>query len=344
LRVESGVAGSSGIAGTSAVGTGGFGDGMTPAEGWVDRTPAVLPAAWPSPRRSPAMVADDEAKQVVLYGGYANALPVQDTWTWNGSSGVWTQFPVKPPGVFDQAAIAYDGRRNEILLFSGESYPSAAPSNGLWLWPFGTEAWIPQLVPSGAVPAPCNNASAAYDYSHDFFIVHGCDDHPQDVWEWTVGTNTWAAPSDTASMQAPTGPGAFAWDPRRSLAVYFGGAAGNELWQWNTAGAWTQVAQTKDAWPSPRIFPSLVLDRDRGAMMLFGGSGYPNGPALNDLWQWYPDTGWKLLDNGKSGHAPPPRYMFGMTYDVSIARLVVFGGGQSNGDDLGDVWTYQAGP
>jgi hypothetical protein len=343
-----GTAGAPGAAGAS--GTGGSAGGPTctfssvrPSEGWVDRTPAALPASWPSARRALALVADDNAQRVDLYGGYASGLPVRDTWDWNGSSGVWTQYSVSPPEVFDAMAVTYDQRRDQVVIFGGETFPSAAPSNALWRWGLGDQAWTSPIAIAGAMmPSPRLYATAVYDYVLDHMIVQGGQGHDGELWEWTVGTNTWT--NRTAPVgQAPGGPSSFEWDARRRVGILFGGAEGNELWQWDEAsGVWTQVAAGPGLiWPTPRQFAGLTLDRDSGIMILFGGRSPATGNALNDLWEWNPDFGWKLLDDGTGPNAPPPRYMFGMTYDVSISRTVIFGGAGDAGD-LADVWTYQS--
>jgi Galactose oxidase, central domain len=336
---------------TGAAGTGGIAGGpgtcrsglVPPSEGWVDRTPAVLPESWPSPRRAFALVADDNAQRVDLYGGYASGLPTLDTWDWNGSSGVWTKHPASPPEVFDAMAVAYDQRRNQVVIFGGETFPNAAPSNAIWQWGFGDQTWTSPIPIAGAIlPSSRLYATAVYDYALDHVIVQGGQGHESELWEWTVGANTWTNRSAPVG-QSPVGPSAFAWDAGRRVGILFGGAKGNELWQWDEAsGGWTQVAAAPGlSWPPPRQFAGLTLDRDSGIMILFGGRSPATGNALNDLWEWNPDFGWKLLDDGTGPNAPPPRYMFGMTYDPSIGRTVILGGAGDTGD-LADVWTHQS--
>jgi hypothetical protein len=330
------------MAGGTGAGVAGSGGGpVQPQGGWVNRTPAVLPASWPAARRSMALVADDEAQRVVLYGGYSNAMPVRDTWDWNGSSGVWTKHEVVPAGVFDQMAVAYDQRRTQTVIFGGESYPSAAASNGVWTWGFKDDAWSA----SPAVgPAPRRLAKAVYDYQLDNVLVQGGAEHERELWQWNVGTNTWTNRSAVpqASVGAASG---FVWDARRRVAILFGGAKGDELWEWyDEAGTWKPVvAAAGQRWPAPRELAGLAFDRDNGSVLLFGGRSQPSGQSLNDLWRWRPESGWKLLDDGKGGKAPAPRHDMGITYDPAIGRLLIFGGG-GDGDstELADVWMHQS--
>jgi Galactose oxidase, central domain/Kelch motif len=351
--IGTGVSGTTGNPGVPPDGTGGSPSGMQAPEGWVNRTPSVLPNSWPSPRQGFGLVADDASKRMILYGGFSTQTnsPLLDTWAWSGITGVWTRFDAQPPGVTEGMVATYDQRRNRTVIFGGEALDGSSSSD-LWLWSFGDPGWtMPPPSSSAILPFPGVANTAIYDYALDRVLIQGGEavQGPSKLWEWAVGSNTWTDRT-VANSRGPDGSGAFAWDPRRSVGVFFGGTEGNELWQWDAmSGNWAQVPATAQAWPAPRISAALVLDRDRGAMMLFGGLSGPSGPALNDLWQWYPDTGWKLVDDGKSGHAPPPRFGFGMTYDPTIARLVLFGGAgdtipAKDGGDLNDVWTYQGGP
>ncbi len=266
---------------------------------------------------------------------------MRDTWDWNGSSGVWTKHAASPPDVFDAMAVAYDQRRNQVVIFGGETFPDAAPSSAIWQWGLGDQAWTSPLA-GAMVPSPRLYAMAAYDYALDQVILQGGQGHESEIWEWAVGANRWTNRSAPVE-KSPIGMSAFAWDARLRVATVFGGSQGDELWQWDEAsGVWTQIARTPgQSWPPPREFAALTLDRDTGRLMLFGGRSPATGKALNDLWQWHPDYGWNLLDDGTGPHAPPPRYMFGMTYDPSIGRTVIFGGA-GNGGDLADVWMHQS--
>jgi hypothetical protein len=90
-----GAAGVTGTAGTAPVVCSNAGvtghQPVTVNGGWIDRTPATRPAAWPKGRRATAMAYDFTTGRTVMYGGYANALPAVDTWEWNGTAGTWSE-------------------------------------------------------------------------------------------------------------------------------------------------------------------------------------------------------------------------------------------------------------
>src|SRR5437879_974821 len=123
----SGTAGVAGAGGTAGAGGAAVGNSLgcpaadgsvpprAPGVGWVNRSPARPPFSWPAARRSPAMAFDAAVGppigRTVMYGGYASASPVTDTWEWNGADGTWIERKVSPPSVFDMMATTYDSSR-----------------------------------------------------------------------------------------------------------------------------------------------------------------------------------------------------------------------------------------
>ena len=101
------------------------GDGETLGDTWVYKH---LPAEWeprtplnsPSPRAFHSMAWDSDRQRVVLHGGEANGVVLNDTWEYDGYT--WTQRPM-PTGPSDparsRADMAYDVVRQEMILFSG---------------------------------------------------------------------------------------------------------------------------------------------------------------------------------------------------------------------------------
>lgn len=87
----------------------------------------------------------------------------------------------------------------------------------------------------------------------------------------------------------------------------------------------------------------MVYDRARQGLVLFGGVTGSCGPSsphgcLNDTWEF--DTAsntWALVHAGQGG--PPRRSSFGMSYDSRRSRVVLFGGGTSEGQ-LDDTWEW----
>jgi hypothetical protein len=89
---------------------------------WALQTPAHSPAA----RMSHSLVYDEGRAVTVLFGGiscFSNActspsVEFNDTWTWDGSD--WTQLsPCTAPSPRDSYAMAFDPRRDVMVLFGG---------------------------------------------------------------------------------------------------------------------------------------------------------------------------------------------------------------------------------
>ena len=103
--------------------------GTQPATGppvWRQLAPPVVP-----PARDRAAIAFDPSPDrpgeahVVLFGGFTDGGPADDTWIWR--NGAWTQAqPVNRPPARFGASMAFDGR--QVVLFGGEA-PTPTPAD-----------------------------------------------------------------------------------------------------------------------------------------------------------------------------------------------------------------------
>lgn len=304
------------------------------------------------------MTFDAATGKSVMYGGYAGPFPIRDTWEWDSGPGIWTERKVSPPGVFDMAGAAYDSTRGRMLLFGGESFPTAGASRELWEWNGRLTSWT-NLTPT-PIPANWPSAriapSAAYDPARRRLVVHGGDMPADRTWEWDPEGGAWFNRSVTPSPGVWPGP-AFAWDERRGRGVLLigvpvvdGGADGNfvpELWEWDgAAGQWSRRERQGGApWPRARSSARMVFDPTVGRVLLFGGI-VRQGLPLDDLWEWDGAEGrWTALEASAPSARPPARFVAGMAYDTACSRLVVFGGASllnstTGGPDLRDVWEW----
>jgi hypothetical protein len=303
--------------------------------GWVNRTPDVLPTSWPSARIQPAVVYDRSFKRVVVYGGYASEQPVQDTWQWDGTTGLWTQVPVAPPSMFDMFGATWDDADESVMIFGGETFPGAAPSNELWSYARKWNA-VTSCVPGAPWPPAQLNALLAYDAARARLVLVGSG-----TWEWDVNAHAW---SDRSTAVSPANnQGAFAWDERRHVGVFFGDGPWGVTWEWDgVAGTWSQK-QSGSASPAPRTLSAAAYDSDTGRVMLFGGRGDIGGAGsndwANDLWEW-DGTSWTLLDSGDAV-APPDVQGHGLTYDSDRHCLVLFGGNTPPPTgDVSEIWEW----
>jgi hypothetical protein len=98
--------------------------------GWTQLTPA---GGTPGPRYGAQVVVDPHTNHVLLYGGIFDTITppvppatsntevqsyVNDMWDWDGSK--WTKLnPATTPGPRENARMAYDPTRDNIVLFGG---------------------------------------------------------------------------------------------------------------------------------------------------------------------------------------------------------------------------------
>jgi hypothetical protein len=194
--------------------------------------------AGPMPRAEAAMGYDRNRRRLVLFGGHrmlaGRRERFADTWEWDGQR--WIEVATAGPSARNGAALAYDERRDRIVLFGGPG-----PSNETWEW--DGRRWSQQ--PSGDVPGRFN-ASMIYDAAHGVIVRFG---------GWTGKTRsdeTWTR-ADGPWMLAPAqGPparnhAAFVYDRARQRGVLFGGHDGDNVfgdtWEW-TGNSWIRCAFT----------------------------------------------------------------------------------------------------
>lgn len=197
------------------------------------------------------------------------------------------------------------------------------------------------------VLATCSEQSRQTDPSAIESVTRGLGKVPATevaVWQKLGATTT----PDARYLQA------VAFDTARKMVVMFGGAGMSpntgmatptqDTWEWSTAsGKWSN--RTAGTAPDARSGAAMIYDSKRGKVVLFGGrSG--SGYNYEDTWEWDPGTGvWTDLTN--AGSHPSGRSQFGMVYEASTGKVLLFGGGRSDANvsdgtgvvvSLGDTW------
>jgi len=235
------------------------------------------------------MAFDAERAEVVLFGGWKGSYPTglrNETWTWDGTT--WTQrFPAHAPPPRDSAAMAYDGVRKNVVLFSGTNYYSYCVHD-TWVW--DGQDWIEQTAWSGNAGPPCRyGAAAAFDAARGEFVVFGGRGWGNGVLgdTWTWNGSSWAARAPATSPIGRPWTRA-AYDPNREEVVLFGGSGGSSLsyadtWAWNGT-TWTP--RTPETVPGPRHSHILVYDTARREMITHGGTDNAGPTFLSDTWAY----------------------------------------------------------
>jgi hypothetical protein len=127
---------------------------------------------------------------VVLFGGSSasQSAPLEDTWIWDGSA--WTEACAGPPCSTRHPAprsdhvMAYDERRQRIVLFGGESAPWS-PTSDVWEWDGGAWTQVPAEGPSARI-----GSAVVYDGTRGRLVLFGGTDDASyrpalygDTWE-----------------------------------------------------------------------------------------------------------------------------------------------------------------
>jgi hypothetical protein len=192
----------------------------------------------------------------------------------------------------------------------------------------------------------------AYDSdSHKTILFGGQDgDAYNDTWAYDYTTNTWENRSPTIIggnlvYRSVSGFPGFAYDSDSDRCILFGGYNNtqffDETWAYDyNTNTWTNmnpndIGGTLLGRQAHRIAYYETADR----MILFGGAeeeGIGNR-FMNDTWEYdYNNNTWKKLNPTVIGGVLPEMCGFGMTYDASADRIVLFGG--YNGSDLGTFY------
>ncbi len=159
-----------------------------------------------------------------------------------------------------------------------------------------------------------------YDANRKRVVAYGGTDGNQTVvsgtWEWD-GTS-WT--NKNATTPGPLVHARMAYDAVRQKLVMFGGASSggsftNAMYEWSGT-AWSTVAQGTTR-PSARASHGLAYDSTRRVLVLYGGDF-----GLQDTWEFANGTWTQKYPSPTAGS----REDFGMAFDASRGKVVVFGG------------------
>lgn len=184
------------------------------------------------------------------------------------------------------------------------------------------------------------HAMAYHEARGTVMLFGGADERKVlgDLWEWDG--KVWTQISATGP--APRTFSCLAYDRERKRLVLFGGNRvlfGTEndkdtflddMWEWDGA-RWLEI---KTMTPSARAEASMVYDRERRRLVLFGGYRVVAGKQvrLGDTWEW-DGKRWQQV----SASGPSPRNGAAMIYDAARKRVLLFGG---SGGPSGETWQW----
>lgn len=286
-----------------------------------------------SVRNAHSMVYDSDRRAVILFGGADATHVCGDTWQWDGKKRVWRFVTAAGPQPRTFAAVAYDERRHETILFGGNRvlFGKGDESDTFLAdtWRFQNNQWTRSETMG---PSPRAEASIAYDRDRGRIVLFGgyrrtggVTQRLGDTWEWNG--EQWSEVG--VDGPTPRNSAAMTYDEFRHRIVLFGGPGpSNETWEWD-GRRWISLP----AGDVPgRFNPVMIYDIKRGTVVRFGG--WTGKERTGDTWALGYD-GWFLLK--VSG--PPARNHAAIAYDRGRRCAVLFGG--HDGENVfGDTWEW----
>ncbi len=160
-----------------------------------------------------------------------------------------------------------------------------------------------------------------------------------DTWKYNkISWNLIDSANPPQTHPLGSGPGCFTYDSNKNIGIYFGGYDDinylNETYEYIN-NRWFLKETTNS--PSKRYASSIVYDKTRKKVVLFGGYGQsPNNPLLiillNDTWE-YDGNNWTQI---QTQNYPSARCNHCMVYDTFKGKTLLFGGKTADNQ----VWEY----
>lgn len=293
---------------------------------------ATSPEPDPPPSAGHALVYHDSLRMVLLLnaglGAEDDSLRIHHpTFIWGWRARRWNLIDSSGPPVRNLAGVAYDSRRNVVVIHGGTS---AAVRGFSETWEWGNGRWTNRGTTG---PGPRDHTAMAYDPVRARAVLFGgqtgMDSFPNDTWEWD-GT-IWSRVS--RSGPPPRVHHAMQYDPVSRRVLVFAGYQANvrdlgDVWAWD-GQRWEAIGNGP-----ARTHAVMAFHGRMGAMAAIGGMSNRGPSPVLSLWR---NGSWVVPD----GFAPPPRYLPGAAYDSNRGVLVLFGGGPTGGHGLlADTWEH----
>ena len=309
--------------------------------------------ATPAPRFAPVLAYDPAAPRAIMHGGQGAGY-FADTWeldlTLGGES--WGTGAVATGGIVPTArmghAAALDPVSNRLVIYGGNGATGTVGDcheldlTGMNWSPVTTNGAAGTRYFSTWVHDTINNQlMVSSGYRGSTFLG--------DTWVMPLqggSQHQWSAASPDPAAGNGRVVGSAAFDAARAQALLFGGLPSTSVPL--TALSVLDLAATP-AWQSaPAAAPpqllmparwgaTMALDATHNRVVIFGGKDAAG--LFNDVWtldRSVASATWVKFN--ATGIAPSPRMYLASAYDPVGQRLIVFGGQDSTGARLGDLW------
>ena len=312
----------------------------------------LLDGGVPAPRSGHSAVLDPLRHRMLVFGGANGDSHFADVGAFSlQGEGVWTSLATTgtPPSARTSHTAIYDPPRDRMLVFGG--FNGGASFDDTWALSLsGDPEWTP-ITTIGAKPGPRTGSAAIYDPIRDRMLILGGRagiTYLGEVWALSLGeTPAWTLLTPSGSPPSARAFHSVIYDPARDQLVLFGGrgASGPLLDTWTLAlasgPAWAQIPSSG---PPARYSHAAIHDANGDRMVVYGG--WTGGTMFEDAWALplAPGSEWGFL--APAGTRPSPRSAPTAIYDVTVDRMVLFGGRGLAGNDNETwslVWNPRAG-
>jgi hypothetical protein len=189
----------------------------------------------------------------------------------------------------------------------------------------------------GALPAPRNEPSLAFDPVRQNILLFGGSDNAGATWLWA--RQGWTAATPRASPSDRNG-AALAYDPAQRKILLFGGrelggTAFNDTWAWD-GSAWISVDPPAADGPTGGDFDGMAWDEARQQMVLLTparNAGHNGRPAVT----W--TRGTRAWEQRLSAVEPPSAPSTALTYDPTTRTVLLVLSGLSPGS-FPSTWSW----
>ncbi len=295
---------------------------------WVSLDPQIRPMR----RLSAAMAFDGVTGRMLLFGGSESPTDSQ-TWAWDGTT--WSVAADGGPEERYGHTMQYDPIRQQVILFGGYGHVSRKTLSDTWSW--NGQAW--ELLSTTGPPARDYHVMAWDEASGRLVMFGGRSGvggtRLGDTWLWD-GTRWTQAAGEMPEARSEAGMSEAG--PVHNVILMGGSTAttsdARDVWSWSGSG-WTKLA---DCPLGPRSGHTLLWDRVRSALLLYGGSSgdYPNFRPT--VWR-FKDNSWTVADD----NAPFSWSKGQMVYDSVRDQVVLVQAGNIYIGERVETWSWRDG-
>ncbi|UCE10981.1 MAG: hypothetical protein JSW61_03360 [Candidatus Thorarchaeota archaeon] len=156
-----------------------------------------------------------------------------------------------------------------------------------------------------------------------------------DTWLYTYESSNWTELSTTPSPSSRSNLGMVYANATNEIILYGGGQA-TDTWSFDCqTQTWSEVET--DANPGVHYSHAMAYDSQNNAVILYGGFG-AGGELAGDIWKF--DVSSREWTELQPSTMPLDRYGHVMTYDETIAQIVMCCGNTAFQGHQDDTWTF----